>query len=63
MKKLFHINIHVKKTKIYTLFNLNSYGNIIVADLVRKFGLEIHNHPRSYPLGWVNKYGNIKVMK
>jgi hypothetical protein len=63
MTKLFHINIQVKKTKIDALFDYGSYANIIAADLVKKLGLEVHNHPIPYPLGWVNKDVEIKVTK
>jgi hypothetical protein len=31
--------------------------------LVSKLGLEVHNHPRPHPLGWVNKDVEIKVTK
>jgi hypothetical protein len=55
MTKLFHIKIQVKKTKIDALFNFDSHANRIVAYLVNKLGLEVHNHPSPYPLGWVNK--------
>jgi hypothetical protein len=32
-------------------------------DLVNKIGLEVHNHPSPYPLGWENKDEKIKVIK
>jgi hypothetical protein len=32
-------------------------------DLVNKLGLEVHDHPIPYPLGWVNKDAKIKVTK
>ena len=32
-------------------------------DLINNIGLEVHNHPIPYPLGWVNKDVEIKVMK
>ena len=32
-------------------------------DLVCKLGLEVHDHPSPYPLGWVNKDTKIKVTK
>jgi hypothetical protein len=63
MTKLFHINIQVKKTKIDAMFDSDSLTNLIVVDLVIKLGLEVHNHLIPYPLGWVNKYANIKVTK
>jgi hypothetical protein len=63
MTKLFHINIQVKKTKIDALFDSGSQDNLIAVDLVNKLGLEVHNHPIPYPLGWVNKDAEIKVMK
>jgi ribosome-binding ATPase YchF (GTP1/OBG family) len=55
MTKLFHINIQVKKTKIDALFKYGSQDNLIAVDMVNKLGLEVHNHPIPYPLGWVNK--------
>jgi hypothetical protein len=51
MTKLFHINIQVKNTKIDALFDSGSHDNLIVADLVNKLGLEVHDHPSPYPLG------------
>jgi hypothetical protein len=32
-------------------------------DLVNNLGLEVHDHPIPYPLGWVNKDAKIKVTK
>jgi hypothetical protein len=55
MTKLFHIKIQVKKTKIDAMFNSGSQANLIAVDLVNKLGLEVHDHPIPYPLGWVNK--------
>ena len=31
--------------------------------MVNKLGLEVRDHPSPYPLGWVNKDAEIKVMK
>ena len=55
MKKLIHINIQIKKTKVDALFDSGSQDNLIEEDLVSKLGLEVHDHPRMYPLVWVNK--------
>jgi hypothetical protein len=63
MAKLFHIKIQVKKTNIYALFDSGSQDNLITADLISKIGLEVHDHHVPYPLGWVNKDAEIKVMK
>jgi hypothetical protein len=63
MTKHFCIKIRVKKTKIDALFNSGSQANLIVEDLVNKIGLEVHNHPSPYPLGWVNKDAKINVTK
>jgi hypothetical protein len=63
MEKLFHIKIHVKKTKINTIFYSTSQDNILAMDIVRNLGLEVENHPRPYSLGWVNKDAEIKVAK
>jgi hypothetical protein len=45
------------------LFDSGSQDKLIASDLVNKLGLEVHNHPSPYPLGWVNKDANIKVTK
>jgi hypothetical protein len=63
MTKLFHIKIHVKKTNIDALFDSISEDNVIAMDLVRNIGLEVHDHPIPYPLGWVNKCAKIHVTK
>ena len=63
MEKLFHINIHAKKTKVDALFDSGSQANIIAADLISKLGLEVHDHPSPYPLGWVKKDTEIRVTK
>ena len=52
MTKLFHIKIQVKKTKIDALFDSGSQENLIATELVKKLGLEVHDHPNPYPLGW-----------
>jgi hypothetical protein len=63
MTKLFrHINIEVKRTKVDSLLDYGSQTYLIVIDLVRKLGLEVHDH--SYPITeWVNKYVGAKVTK
>jgi hypothetical protein len=63
MRNLFHIKIQVKKTKIDSMFNSNSQDNLIEMNLVNKLGLEVHDHPNPYPLGWVKKDAMIKVTK
>ena len=63
MTKLFHINIRVKKTNIDALFDSGSQTNLIAADLVKKLGLEVRDHPNSYPFGWVHKDVGLKVTK
>jgi hypothetical protein len=63
MTKLFHIKTQVKKTKVDDLFDSGLQANLIAVDLVSKLGLEVHDHPIPYPLGWVNKDAEIKVTK
>jgi hypothetical protein len=63
MTKLFHINIQVKKTKKDVMFESGSRDNLIAVDLVIKIGLEVHNYPIPYPLGWVKKDVEKKVTK
>jgi hypothetical protein len=50
MKKLFHVKIQVKKTKVDALFNFVSQSNLMAGDLVGKLGLEVHDHPGMYQL-------------
>jgi hypothetical protein len=63
MTKLFLINIQVKNTNIDALFDFGTHANLKKMDLVKNLGLEVHNHPVPYPLGWVNKDAEIKVTK
>jgi hypothetical protein len=50
MIKLFHIKIHVKNTKVNSLFDSGLHANLIENDLVSKFGLDVHDHPIPYPI-------------
>jgi hypothetical protein len=63
MIELFHIKIHMKQTKVDFLFNLGSQLNLIFAQLVEKLGLETHDHPQPYPLGWVRQDVELRVVK
>jgi len=45
------------------IFYSGSQANLIAEDLVNKLGLEVHDHPNLYPLGWVNKDVKLKVTK
>jgi len=63
MSKIFHINIYVKKTNMDALFYSNSHANLIVKHMGSKLGLEFHEHPHPYTLGWVNKDVDMKVTK
>jgi hypothetical protein len=63
MTKIFHIKIQVKKNNIDTLFNSGSQPNLIASYLVNNILLEVHNHTRPYPLGWVKKDADIKVKR
>ena len=63
MTKFCHIKIHIKKTKVDALFNSGSQANLIAEDLESKLGLEVHEYPSPYPLGWVNKDTKIKETK
>ena len=49
--ELFHIRVVSKHTKIDTLFDSGSQGNLIFEDLVKRLNLETVTHPRPYPLG------------
>jgi hypothetical protein len=49
-------------SKTLTLIKRNS-ENLIEKDLVSKLGLEVHDHPHPYPLGWVNKDVELRVTK
>ena len=45
------------------MFVSGSRENLISKYLVKNLGLETRNHPRPYPLGWLNKSTQIKVTK
>jgi hypothetical protein len=47
--ELFHINMHVKNTKLHALFYSSLQANLIETNLVRNIGLEVHYHPNPYP--------------
>lgn len=61
--ELFNIRITSKNKKIDTMFDSGSQVNLISKYLVKSLGLETKNHPRPYPLGWLNKSTQIKVRK
>jgi hypothetical protein len=61
--KVFNINIQVKKTKVVCLFDFGSQDNLIGEYFLRNIGLEVHDHPNPYPLGWVNKHVDIEATK
>jgi hypothetical protein len=63
MTKLFHIKIQVKKTKVDALIDSGSQANLTTVDLVKNFGLKVHDNTSPYPLGWVNKEAELKVTK
>jgi hypothetical protein len=50
-KKLFHIRVISKHTKIDTLFDTRSQANLIFEDIVKKLHLETTSHPKPSPLG------------
>jgi hypothetical protein len=45
------------------LFDYDLENNPITHDLVSKVSLAMHDHPHPFPLGWVNKGVEIKVIK
>jgi hypothetical protein len=61
--KLFHIKIKIKNTKVDATFGSSSQDNLIPNNLMAKLGLEFHDNPLPYKLGWVNKYVDIRVTK
>ena len=61
MKKLLHVKIEVKKTKLGVVFDYGSQFDLIVEYMVSKLELELHGDPRACPLGWVNKDVKMRV--
>ena len=59
--ELFNIKITSGNTKIDTMFDSGSQENLISKYLVKSFGFETPNHPRPYPLGWLNESTQIIV--
>ena len=45
------------------MFDNGSHVKLISKYLVKSLGLETRNHPRPYPLGWLNKSTQIKDTK
>jgi hypothetical protein len=43
MIELFYIKIHMKQSKLYCLFDLDSQSNFIIAQLVEKLSLDTHD--------------------
>ena len=37
--------------------------NLIAGEMVKMLGFEVCDHPKPYPLGWVNKVVDLKVTK
>jgi len=37
------------------MFDSGSQENLMSKHIVNQLGLETQNHPRPYPLGWINK--------
>jgi hypothetical protein len=62
MKKLFHIKIQVKNSKVDALFDFGSQANPIASNLVNKIALEVHDHLSPYPSRRLNKDAKLKVM-
>ena len=61
--ELFNIRITSKNTKIDTMSDNRPQANIISEYLVKNLDLETQNHPRPYPLVWLNKQTQVKVTK
>ena len=61
--QLFRIKIQAKKIRIDSIFDPSSQVNLITEKVVTQLGLEIYNHPKSYPLGWVNSETKLYVTK
>lgn len=61
--ELFNIRITSKHENIDTMFDSGSQANLISEYLVKSLGLETQNHPRPYPLGWLNKSTQITVTR
>jgi len=45
------------------MIDSGSQENLISEHIVNQLGLEAQNHPRPYPLGWINKSTQIHVTK
>lgn len=63
MTKLFHIKPYVKEMKIDDLIDSRSQENIIAAQHVDKFALDIFLSSNPISIWWVNKDAKIKVRK
>jgi len=62
MTDLFFIKINMKQNTMDCLFDIGSHSNLISSHLVEKLGKETHDHPKPYPLGWVRRDMELKVI-
>jgi hypothetical protein len=53
----------VKDCRMHTIFDRGSCNNLVNAEVVKKLGLTMREHPHPYHIQWFNNNGKVKVTK
>jgi hypothetical protein len=61
--KLFHIRVVMKHSKIDTLIDNGYQSNLILKEVVKKFGLNTKMHHKPYSLNWIRKDHKFPITK
>jgi hypothetical protein len=62
-RKLFHIRVIMRHTKIDTLINSGSQSNLISEELVKQLGLKTQTHHKPYTLKWISNHHQMHITK
>jgi hypothetical protein len=62
-RKLFHIRVIMRHTKIDTLIDSGSQSNLISEELVKKLGLKTQTHHKPYTLKWISNHHQMHITK
>jgi hypothetical protein len=62
-RKLFHIRVIMRRTKIDILIDSGSQSNLISEELVKKLGLKTQTHHKPYTLKWISNHHQMHITK
>ena len=62
-EQLFVVRMQIEKTLVDAIVDNGSQKNLISAALVEQLGLETHEHPKPYPLSWIQKENDLLVQR